>query len=183
MNQLDGHFLIADPRLTDSNFFRSVVLITRHTQQGATGLVVNQPSNIDLGEIWENLSDSPLGRNAPLYLGGPVEGPLSALHTVPELGEMKVLKNVFVSMNRRELDELLSGDHGRCRVFSGYSGWGPGQLEQELAVGGWMTVPATSQHLFADPEPLYRTVCEELGCDILFAGQPPDRLPADPSLN
>ena len=175
MDFLNGHFLIADPRLADTNFFRSVVLITRHTDEGATGLVVNQPSNVSLDDIWEKLSDSPLGRNAPVFLGGPVQGPLSALHTLPELAEFEVLKNVFVSMNRRELDQLLATSLGDCRVYSGYSGWGPGQLEQELDVGGWMTLPADRKHIFADPEMIYKSVCEELGCNILFAGEPPGR--------
>ncbi len=183
MDYLDGHLLIADPRLADSNFYHSVVLITQHSGDGASGLVMNQPSNVELQDVWEELSDTPLARNASVYLGGPVQGPLSALHDNARLADFQVLSQLFFSMNRQMLDELMSTADGDCRVFSGYSGWGPGQLEQELDVGGWLTMPARNELVFADPETIYKDVCEELGHDILFAGQPPGRGTVDPSLN
>ncbi len=183
MDYLNGHLLVADPRLADSNFYHSLVLITRHSDEGASGLIMNHPSNIELQDVWDQLSESPLGRNAPVFVGGPVQGPLAALHDKPELADFQVLPDLFYSMNRRQLDALLVRSDGNVRIFSGYSGWGPGQLEQELELGGWMTMPARSEHVFAEPDSVYKTVCEELGYRILFAGEPPGTISSDPSRN
>lgn len=183
MNALAGNLLIADPRMADPNFFRSVVLITQHGDEGASGVILNQPSNVWLSEIWGELSESPLGENRQLFRGGPVQGPLSVIHNCRNLSELTVLPDVHLSMNRSHIDQLLARATDKCRVFSGYSGWGKGQLEKELNVGGWLILPARLELVFSDPEIVYKSVCEEVGREILFSGSKPVRFPADPSLN
>ncbi len=183
MNTLRGQLLIAEPRLPDVNFFRSVVLIIEHTDQGASGLILNRPGSVHLSEFWENVSDQPLGRDEIVYVGGPVEGPLAFLHDQGEFSEQRLIGGLHLSLKRENLDGLLADEKARLRVFSGYSGWGPGQLDQELQAGGWLTWPADPEHVFSDPEILYKTVCDSLGCNILFGETQPRHRPADPTLN
>jgi putative transcriptional regulator len=183
MNSYAGQLLIADPRLADPNFFRSVVLITQHGGEGASGVILNQPVNVWLNEIWSELSESPLGTDRQLFRGGPVQGPLSVLHDWKETSELTVIPGLYLSMSRDHLDRLLARESGECRVITGYSGWGAGQLESEIEAGGWLLARARPNLVFADPESVYRTVCEEIGRDILFAGHEPVSIPANPSLN
>lgn len=183
MNSLRGQLLIAEPRLPDSNFFRSVVLMVEHSPKGASGLILNRPSGVSLSDIWENVSESPLGRDETIFIGGPVEGPLAILHDQIDLSEQPLMDGLHLSMKRENLDPLLLNKAALVRVFSGYSGWGPGQLENEMQVGGWLTWPAQPEHIFADHESIYRSVCDELGLQILFGDSKPKHRPTDPSLN
>ena len=147
MTSLAGSFLVARPVLNDPNFKQSVVMILGHGDGGAYGVVVNRPVP---------LSGLPL----PLFEGGPCEGPgLVMLHGHPEwvnttddgpgpgvapgifLGDTTCLSRV----------EDLESDSLRFRMFSGYAGWGPDQLERELTAGAWIVVPATAELLFDTP--------------------------------
>ncbi len=183
MDSLKGQLLIAVPHLPDENFFRSVVLIIQHSEEGASGLVLNRPSEIQLEDIWAEVSSTPLSRNMPIHIGGPVQGPLVALHDQTAFSETTIIPRLFISLQREHLDQLLTGDDGCIRIFSGYSGWGPGQLENELQVGGWLTTPAEFEHVFAEPADLWKAVCEQFGQDILFMESGRAKIPDDPSLN
>lgn len=181
MDTLRGQLLIAEPRLPDSNFFRTVVLVIEHTDQGASGLILNRPGNLQLSEVWDELS--PLGRDETIFVGGPVQGPLAILHDQIDHSEQPLIDGLHLSMKRENLHELLSDESARLRVFSGYSGWGPGQLEHEMQVGGWLTWPARPEHVFNESAQLYNSVCDSLGRDILFGESQPKHRPADPTLN
>jgi putative transcriptional regulator len=183
MKNLVGHLLIAEPRLQDPNFYRSVVLITQHGSEGASGVILNRPLNVRLSEIWPNLSQSPLGRDHDLFLGGPVQGPLAAVHSLPDEADSQILPDLYLSVERTRLNALFAKSELNCRVFSGYAGWGESQLENELEAGGWFVLPARTAVVFADPEAIYGRVCEEVGSGILFPGKPPASFPLDPTLN
>ena len=157
MDSLQGQLLIAEPRLPDSSFFRSVVIMIQHSDDGASGLILNRPGNVSLSDIWQDVSDSPLARDKPIHIGGPVEGPLTALHNRMDLAEQTVIEGVYLSMSRDSLDELLASDRGDICVFSGYAGWAPGQLENELSVGGWLLLQAQPEHVFGDSDQLYNS--------------------------
>ena len=88
-----------------------------------------------------------------------------------------------MSMSRHHLDELLSESQGELRVFGGYSGWGPGQLENELEVGGWLLTQARPEHVFGDTDSLYKSLCEQVGHAILFGESTMGNRPVDPGLN
>ncbi len=183
MKNLVGHFLIAEPRLQDPNFYRTVVLITQHNAEGASGVILNRPLNVRLSEIWGNLSQTPLGCDHELFLGGPVQGPLAAIHCLAEEADSTILPDLFLSVERTRLNSLFAMSDLKCRVFSGYAGWGESQLENELEAGGWFVLPARTATVFGDPDELYGRVCEEVGSGILFPGKPPAVLPIDPTAN
>src|SRR5262245_13301244 len=107
-----GHLLIAAPSLVDPNFNRTVVLIIEHGDQGTLGLVLNRPSDTTVTELWSQIGNEPCSNERPLYMGGPVEGPLMALHRHESLGDNAVVDGVYFSVQKDNLTELVhhSGD-------------------------------------------------------------------------
>jgi len=81
VESLQGHLLIASPHLADPNFARTVVLMVQHSDQGALGVVLNRPTSKTVKELWKEVGDAPCHTEAPVCLGGPVSGPLMAVHT------------------------------------------------------------------------------------------------------
>ncbi len=165
-----GCFLVARPILRDPNFAQTVVLLLAHNDDGAFGLVVNRPRQVE-------------GLEFPVFQGGPCPAPgLFLLHghkdwlpdePGPEGGlEPRIAAGIYLG-DASSLDRVRqpeSGETLRFRVFKGYAGWGEGQLEQELLEAAWAVQPATSALLFDAP-------AEELW-DLL---RPPTI--AEPSLN
>lgn len=148
---LKGHLLLDSGQLAGSFFHRSVVLICRHNEEGAFGLILNRPADSTLGRaLDENLPDS-LG-DQPLFIGGPVEaGALSYLHSDTFIsGASSVLDNLELGHSLEELTDLVRSfsPERKLRVFAGYSGWSPGQLESELERGAWLTHPADLKLIF-----------------------------------
>ncbi len=145
MESLEGQLLLASPQLLDPNFVRTVVLLVEHNDNGALGLVINRPTGTTVQELWKQVGESPCESQQPVHLGGPVSGPIMAIHTVSSLAEMEIVEGVFFAMKKQNLDELVRRDE-RFKVFYGQSGWGPGQLEGEIEQGasrqsppGWRT--------------------------------------------
>ena len=182
MESFKGHLLIAVPELPDRNFFRSVVLMFHHDESGASGVVLNRPSDVSVSQVWEELSDTDCDCQQTVNIGGPVSGPLIALHTSLALAESQVIPGVFISMGRENLDSLVNQTDHQFKLFSGYAGWGAGQLDSEVDVGGWLTLEADFDHVFESPEELWKKVCEAFGQQVMQA-QIGKHVPPDPSMN
>ncbi|RIK76942.1 MAG: YqgE/AlgH family protein [Planctomycetota bacterium] len=183
MKSLAGHFLVASPYLRDPNFAQSVVLMLQHEAQGALGVILNRPGDKTVDEVWKMIGGEPVGCDQFVHVGGPVPGPLIALHDQEELSEREILPQLFMSMHKDAIDVLVQREAARFRLFSGNSGWGGGQLENEMKAGGWLTSPASADLVFSDPEALWKTVCGDIGRRIMVPDLPPERLPKDPGLN
>jgi putative transcriptional regulator len=183
MSTLTGHFLVASPHLGDPNFFRSVVLVIRHDEEGAFGVVLNRPLPSTVREIWKALGNSNIENKQPIYLGGPVTGPLLAVHADEEHSEGEVLEQVFYSTHKDYLNHLVEDYEGPLRIFSGYSGWGEGQLEHELSEGSWLTTLATAEDVFAEPEEMWKSVASRIGLEILMPRMQARHVPPDPEMN
>lgn len=156
---LVGHLLIAMPTLVDPNFWRSVVLLGVHSrEEGAFGLVVNRPLNVELGEILQELGEAPPRRALPQVLGG---GPVEPTHgfvmfergdAEPEEGALRIDERVVVSGSTEVLTDLVRGRiAGRYYLLLGYSGWAPGQLEREIEENSWLVAPLDRSILFDVP--------------------------------
>jgi putative transcriptional regulator len=178
-----GKLLIAEPMLGDPNFDRAVVLMIEHNSEGALGVVLNRPTELEVGEIlddWIGLAAEP----QVLYMGGPVEqnGVLALARSrgdEPVPGWSKVVGNVGTIDLHLEPDELSGGVAG-IRFFAGYSGWGAGQLEAELDEGAWLVVEADADDVFApDPETMWRSVLQRQGGKVSRLAN----FPPHPSLN
>jgi len=178
-----GQFLVASPHLPDPNFLRSVVLMVQHDDEGSFGLILNRPTNQTVSEVWDIISDESCDCEQPLNLGGPVAGPLMAIHTNERLSENEVVPGVYLSTDRDALDELVNTEFDPFRVFSGYAGWGPKQLDEELEVGGWLVASATIGMIFYEGDDLWKQVTSDIGDDIIYSAIDPRHIPYDPGMN
>lgn len=180
VQSLKGHLLVAGPRLTDPNFRRTVVLVGEHGEEGALGVILNRTSGATVDEALPELATLVEGTEA-IHVGGPVQPSaivVLAEFADPERAETLVLDDVGFLPSEIDPDEL--GELRRARVFAGYAGWGPGQLDGELTEGTWIVEPADPDDVFtADPEELWSDVLRRKGGPFgVLALMPPD-----PSLN
>jgi putative transcriptional regulator len=180
MESLRGHLLVSGPSLWDPNFRRTVVLIGHHDEDGAVGVVLNQPLDATVEEAAPPLSPLvPSGE--PLFRGGPVQ-PESAvvLADFEDPDRAGVLALESIGFLPEETDTGSLGGLRRARVFAGYAGWSAGQLETEMAEDSWHATPAFPGDVFTDvPEGLWGTVVERLGPGFRFLAT----MPMDPTLN
>ena len=170
-----GRLLVASPDLDDPNFRRTVVLVLTHDVEGAVGLVLNRPTDIAIGEAlpdWAAVASPP----ACLYVGGPVQ-PDAAIGI--GCGGRALVDPVLGRLGAVDLDGPAA-EHDSVRVFIGYAGWGPLQLDTEIARGDWIVVDAEFADVTtAHPEELWREVLRrQRGRVALFA-----LAPEDPTLN
>jgi putative transcriptional regulator len=177
---LRGTLLIASPALLDPNFARTVVLITEHTSEGAMGVVLNRPSETSVDEVAPELGAVVDGE--PVFIGGPVQP--QALVVLAEFSEPDAAAWIVaadVGFVAAEIEgERLERAVRRGRVYAGYSGWGAGQLEGELAEEAWIVEPPLGAELFPDdPEALWQDVLARKGGQFALIARMPDY----PSLN
>ncbi len=186
MSFLSGKLLVASRELGDPNFAETVVMMLEHSEEGALGVILNRPSTTTVSEAWEQFGEGSVDDDTPVFLGGPVPGPLIALHATEEFGEKQVLPGVYMSVQRDVIEKLVKVPDTRLRLYSGHSGWGGGQLEEEMQMGGWHTVAAKPQDVFGDQdhtERLWSMVLDRMAIEINLPGISPKQLPDDPHLN
>ncbi len=181
MKSLKGHLLLASPELLDPNFFRSVVLMFEHTAKGAAGVVINRPIEASVADIAEQVFEQPLDWEKPIYLGGPVPGPLMIIHANQPMADQEILPGIYSTIEAEKVREILRQKTEPSLIVANYAGWGPGQLEREMSEESWQSTPAIEAHLFGtDPETLWDVVPAPRSLlDLLDV---PD-VPNDPSLN
>jgi len=178
--ELTGHLLISNASLFDPNFRRTVVLIGHHDEEGAVGVVLNRPLDVTVDEAVPPLAPL-VADEESLFEGGPVQpdgAVVVAEFTDPAVAGVVAFGSVGFLPD--EVDEADRGAIVRARVFAGYSGWGPGQLEAELAEDAWLATPATAADVFtAEPERLWEGVIGRLGPTYAMLRS----MPSDPLLN
>ncbi len=180
MENLRGRLLISSGGLFDPNFRHAVVLVGEHSTDGALGVVLNQALDVTVEETLPTLSDLvPAGE--PLFKGGPVQPAspvLLAELTHPGLVDIPVFGSLGFLVGEVSAD--IKTSIVRARVFAGYSGWGPGQLEAEMAVDSWIIEPAREDDVFTDvPDLLWSRVLARKGPEYRQLS----RMPYDPSTN
>ena len=183
MKSLEGHLLFASSRLRDNNFVKTVILLLQHNEQGALGVVVNRPTSKKVQELWKDVGDADCESEQPVHLGGPVAGPLMAVHTLRSLAEVEILPGVFFAAKKANLDKLVLQQGRPFKIFIGHAGWGPGQLESELQQGAWLTAPATAEYIFHDGKGLWEEVTQRIKDSMLQSILKIKPVPEDPSMN
>src|SRR5512141_3141319 len=152
---LTSHFLIAMPAMSDPNFSRTLTFVCEHNERGALGIVVNRPIDVTLATLFRQveipLEASPLAEQ-PVFLGGPVQlehgfvlhRPVGEWKPTPPVGDIGLPTS-------RDILEAMATGHGPREhlVAIGYAGWAPGQLEDEIAKNGWLTVSADTNLIFS----------------------------------
>jgi putative transcriptional regulator len=143
--------LIAKPELVDPNFRQTVVLVTQTPDAHTVGVILNRPTKVKLSQLLPEGAPAGNYRDA-VYLGGPVmPQALVALFRAaeaPRAPAFHVLKSVYLSMHPAIIEPLLAGTAGRYRLYVGFSGWAPRQLESELARDDWYLLPASEELVF-----------------------------------
>ncbi len=183
MSYLEGQALVASPYLQDPNFLRAVIFIVRHNEEGAYGLIINRPTKMTVGELLGHVLEREFENTNPIHSGGPVDGPLAVLHQREDQADLKCESGIFLSTEQNKLTEVCEHPIGDYRVFDGYSGWGPQQLEEEIKNGGWLVWQPTSEEIFGDSEEIWHSAVRQIGRGIIAQGIDPLRIPDDPSAN
>ena len=149
----NGLLLVAKPSLTDSNFSQTVVLVTQTEDGGTVGVIINRPTTLKLSQFLSE--ELPTGNyREPVFFGGPVM--LKALvslfrsETPPAAAAFHVLKDVYLTMHADNIENLLKDATARYRIYAGYSGWIPRQLESEMMRDGWYFLPADEATVFRE---------------------------------
>ncbi len=175
-----GMLLVASPSLRDPNFRQTVVLLCEHGPDGALGVVVNRPTEVLLSEA---LPQVPVleGQRHVLFAGGPVQpNQVLILYRLPQeaVETHHVFDGVYLGGDMQALERILVTPREReaFRAYIGYSGWGPGQLEQEMETGAWITLPGDPSVVFEkDPSQVWTDILRSLGGRYeLYAEMPPD---------
>jgi putative transcriptional regulator len=179
-----GQLLVATPQIEEGVFSRSVVLVLHHGDDGAQGVVLNRPIDADVDDVlpgWEQHASHP----AKVFQGGPVQLD-SALGLVAVPGdspEPTGVRRLFGSVALVDLDTppvLVVDELSGLRIFAGYAGWSPGQLEQEIETGSWWVVDTESGDAFTDaPEGLWQRVLRRQPDPLRWVAW----YPSDPTLN
>jgi putative transcriptional regulator len=180
VESLRGQLLVAGPGLVDPNFWRTVVLVGEHNEEGALGVVLNRPAPAAVAEVAPPLAGL-VHEGEPVFLGGPVQ-PESAVVLAdvehPDFAGLIVFGSIGFLMG--EVDPGRRDGIRRARVFAGYAGWGAGQLEAEMEDGSWIAEPAVPDDVFTGrPEKLWSDVLLRKGGQYAILST----MPPDPSLN
>lgn len=163
---LKGKLLLDGGELNGSFFHRTVVLICEHNAEGAFGLVLNRSSGSKVGELV--VADLPVTlKDSPLFLGGPVQPTaLSFLHADNFIPDANVFPNLALGHSLDELVEVGESFSAskKVKMFAGYAGWSPGQLENEMKRKSWLTFPASLELVFeTPPDQLWQKILKSKG--------------------
>ncbi len=172
-----GTLLVAEPFMLDPNFKRSVVILTAHEEDGSLGFIINRQLDVFVDEL---VSDFPEFR-ARVYFGGPVQ--TDTIHYLHNLGDLledsqQVARGVWWGGNFENLKFLISNGMvtpDNIRFYIGYSGWGEGQLEDELEMGSWVLAESDPNYVFSSqPDKLWQQVLTHKGNTYSVIATMPD---------
>ena len=180
MTALTGKFLLASRDLLDPNFARAAVLVVRHDEEGAFGLIVNRPMNLTVAAALGDAIQAAGSSDATVFSGGPCQGPVFVLHADPAIGGESPLDGVFVTTDREAIETLMLAQSSPLKVFGTYSGWSPQQLEGELAEGSWLVCDVRPGDVFSPDVELWSRLFSRTQLSKYIR---PDQIPDDPSVN
>ena len=176
VQSLQGQFLLAMPSMGDPRFLRSVVYMVAHDSEGAMGFTINKRAEgLSLGDIWKDMSETVAKTglvNLPVYVGGPVQNDRGfVLHTSDYEKTQNSLSQELPIALTQSADVLVDAAHGRgpekMRLFLGYAGWGPGQIEGELQNNAWLVCDANIAEIFtSQSDDLYEKCVAAMGIDL-----------------
>jgi len=188
---LKGKVLIATKKMPDPTFREMLILIVKDDEDGAVGYCLNNSTNELVGELWGKLSQqnsncefTETNDKSRIQTGGPVFGPLTALHKLENASENEVVPGIYCSTSGEKVNEVVTS-HTSFRIYSGYSGWGKGQLKSEINRGSWHIIDFDEKFIFHTPETeveVWKEATQQIS-QSFFCTLGIKNVPSDPSLN
>ncbi len=172
---LNNQFLIAMPALMDKDFFHTVTYLCQHNADGALGIILNRPTNMKLGDIFEQMDITDASKKSsetPIYLGGPVQ--MERGFIIHNIGSDNWDSSIAISetvslTSSRDILEAIAKDEGpeNYLIALGYAGWKAGQLEKEIGNNAWLNTPYEETILYDTPiSKRWTTAANLMGVDI-----------------
>ncbi|HMO16136.1 MAG TPA: YqgE/AlgH family protein [Pirellulaceae bacterium] len=163
---LQGQLLVASPNMIDGPFSRAVVLVLQQNESGTFGVVLNRKADERVSNLWNGVTglDGPIDQEL-FRMGGPMGGPVFAVHRSEGVAEFLVVPGIFVTANTK-LINYLAVRNETFRIFVGLSGWQVGQLEREINQGIWFKLPADGQEIFGNSDCLWETALYKYGRNV-----------------
>lgn len=177
-----GSFLVATPSLQDTPFSRTVVFVLQADGQGTFGAVINRPADHEVVAKWSAKTGLEFDRQHMIQ-GGPLGGPVMALHQQKLLAEVEICEGVCLSVDAKALQHLSRETDSPYRIVLGIAGWNPEQLTQEIKSGFWFPLVVDPIHVFDDHAVMWESFVREYGRQALGSVIGKRHFPADPNLN
>lgn len=175
-----GTLLIASPHLEDPNFRMTVILVARQSENEVFGLVLNRAADKSVSDFWESVFNEPCQCKAPLYIGGPLVGPVVGLGLCKE---SYLTGSCYLEGDKNRIKARAESPDDTFRVFLGYAGWSVDQLAGEIRDGVWHLLPADEENIFADPSELWLRALQKSTRTSLQLLLRLPQLPEDPGVN
>lgn len=161
-----GSLLVASPALFDTPFQKAVVLILQSNQNGTFGVVLNRPADEKIKFAWHEMTGSNDG-DGNIVQGGPIGGPVFAIHQHHSIAEMEMPGGIFVTAQSDKFQELVEQADSRYRIVFGVAGWQQSQLVDELDLGLWYSIDGDAEQIFDDPDWMWEKSLRRYGQNVL----------------
>lgn len=156
MNEFFGKLLIASPKLDNTPFCRSVIYVLQDNDNATVGVILNRPAGDQVHAAWRNMVGPQHSTDGLLSIGGPLAGPVFAIHCEQEAGEAVLPNGLFTATQEDNLQFLAKNHQHPYQVFFGLSGWEKGQLAQEIANGNWLATEPDNEIFFSNESDLWK---------------------------
>lgn len=166
---LAGKCLLSSPFLEDSTFYKTIIFILQHSENQAFGLILNRPTEHPLKKVVSMVCELKCVHDGSLQFGGPVDGPLIAIHDHQTTGGHPCSDGLYVTSDQDDLRKLFVESSANIKLFDGFSGWAAGQLESELETGSWLVSDITADEVMSHDD-LWEVLVKRIGNSILDVG-------------
>ena len=177
-----GTILVAAPGLRNTPLERGVILVLQNNDNGVFGVMLNKPGSQELRSAWLQMTGTSEGEESLVH-GGPIGGPVFAIHQDQSLAEMEIQGGVFISAASEKVEELIRQTGVDYRIFFGVAGWNHQQLSREMDGGCWLQINGSPEIVFESPDGMWEKSLRVYGantmCDVIGLSS----LPGDPQLN
>lgn len=165
-DHFEGCILVASPTWSSQMYGRSVCLLVHHGKEGSVGVFLNRSFPETPAELWKHLAGEKAadGSQPRLHFGGPMSGPVIAVHDQPDLAEYTSVDGVYMAAQLENLQRLVqSQEEAEVRIIIGQATWKPGELEAELRDGKWLPMPVSPQLVFSSEDEMWSRAIRQIG--------------------
>lgn len=177
-----GTILVASPGLRNTPLDRAVVLVVQNSEKGVFGVVLNKPGSQELRSAWSQMTGTTDGEESLVH-GGPIGGPVFAIHQDQRLAELEIQGGVFISAAADKVEELIRQTGMDYRIVFGVAGWNHEQLSREMDGGCWFPISGSPEIVFDSPASMWEKSLRAYGAKTLCDVAGLTGLPSDPELN